>query len=265
MQAKLRNLKNGTQTEYKFASEDRVERVSLEQHIAEYLYESGGRYTFMNTETYEQIELGADELGDAIGYLIPNNRIEIEFHDTTPLGVSLPKTVELKVVEAAPGIANATVSNVLKPAKTETGLVVGIAELHQRSDTIQRALPDRQLRRPREGNAPSRPARAFPPERARSLAHVLGPSSTDARSRRTSRTSPRGRFPARALQRGLLRRPGSTAASTFGDGLRPAPSADAIRSLRGLDLTFREPHAMRLRRRGSFAVSIMPIAILSGR
>src|SRR6476620_4002418 len=81
MQAKMRNLKNGTQTEYKFASEDRVERVN-----------------------YEQIELGADELGDAVNYLIPNSRIEIEFHDTTPLGVSLPKTVDLKIVEAAPGI-----------------------------------------------------------------------------------------------------------------------------------------------------------------
>jgi len=136
MQAKLRNLKSGTQTEYKFASEDRVERVSLEQHVAEYLYESGGRYTFMNTETFEQIELGADELGDAVNYLLPNNRIEIEFHDTTPLGVSLPKTVELKVVEAAPGIANATVSNVLKPAKTETGLVVGVPNFINEGDTI---------------------------------------------------------------------------------------------------------------------------------
>src|SRR5215470_7492002 len=97
MQVKLRNLRNGTQTEYRFASEDRVERVSLEQHEAEYLYESGGRYTFMNTESYEQIELGADELGDAVHYLIANNRIEVEFHDGTPLGVTLPKTVDLKV------------------------------------------------------------------------------------------------------------------------------------------------------------------------
>jgi len=136
MQAKLRNLKNGTQTEYKFASEDRVERVSLEQHIAEYLYESGGRYTFMNTENYEQIELSKEDLGYAVNFLIPNSRIEIEFHDTTPLGVSLPKTVDLKVVEAAPGIKTATVSNVLKPAKTETGLVVGVPNFISEGDTI---------------------------------------------------------------------------------------------------------------------------------
>ena len=136
MQAKLRNLKNGTQTEYRFASEDRVERVSLEQHVAEYLYESGGRYTFMNVESFEQIELGPDELGDAINYLIPNSRIEVEFHETTPLGVSLPKTVDLKVVEAAPGIKTATVSNVLKPAKTETGLVVGVPNFINEGDVI---------------------------------------------------------------------------------------------------------------------------------
>jgi elongation factor P len=136
MQAKLRNLKNGTQTEYRFASEDRVERVSLEQHVAEYLYESGGRYTFMNTENYEQIELGPEELGDAVNYLIPNSRIEVEFHESTPLGVMLPKTVELKVVEAAPGIKTATVSNVLKPAKTETGLVVGVPNFINEGDVI---------------------------------------------------------------------------------------------------------------------------------
>src|SRR5258705_11848517 len=86
VQTKLRNLRAGTQTEYRFRSEDRVERVSLEQHDTEYLYESGGRYTFMNTENYEQIELGAADLGDAGKYLIPNSRIEVEFHDGAPHG-----------------------------------------------------------------------------------------------------------------------------------------------------------------------------------
>jgi len=136
MQVKLRNLRAGTQTEYRFASEDRVERVTLEQHVAEYLYESGGRYTFMNTENYEQIELDREALGDAVNYLVPNNQIEIEFHDGTPLGVSLPKTVDLKVVEAAPGIKTATVSNVLKPAKTETGLVVGVPNFINEGDAV---------------------------------------------------------------------------------------------------------------------------------
>jgi elongation factor P len=136
MQTKLRNLRAGTQTEYRFRSEDRVERVSLEQHQVEYLYESDGRYTFMNTENYEQIELDRETLGDAVNYLIPNNRVELEFHDTTPMGVNLPKTVEMKVVEAAPGIKTATVSNVLKPATTETGLVVGVPNFINEGDVI---------------------------------------------------------------------------------------------------------------------------------
>ena len=136
MQTKLRNLKAGNQTEYRFRSEDRVERVSLEQHQVEYLYESDGRYTFMNTDTYEQIELDRDTLGDAVNYLIPNNRVELEFYETTPMGVNLPKNVEMKVVEAAPGIKTATVSNVLKPAKTETGLVVGVPNFINEGDVI---------------------------------------------------------------------------------------------------------------------------------
>ena len=136
VQTKLRNLKSGTQTEHRFRSEDNVERVTLQQHEMEYLYESDGRYTFMNTETYDQIELDRELLGDAINYLIPNHRLEIEFHDETPLGVNLPKKVDLRVVEAAPGIKAATVSNVLKPATTETGLVVGVPNFIGEGDVI---------------------------------------------------------------------------------------------------------------------------------
>ncbi len=136
VQTKLRNLKVGTQTEHRFRSEDNVERVTLEQHQMEYLYEADGRYTFMNTENYEQIELDAETLGDAVKYLVPNSRIEVEFHEDQPLGVSLPKKVDLKVVEAAPGIKTATVSNVLKPAKTETGLVVGVPNFVNEGDVI---------------------------------------------------------------------------------------------------------------------------------
>jgi len=126
VQTKLRNLRSGTQTENRFRSEDKVERVTLEQHEMEFLYESDAQYHFMNTETYDQIALDAELLGDAVSYLTPNSRIQIEFHEGTPMGVSLPKTVDLKVVETAPGLKSATVTNVLKPAKTETGLIVQV-------------------------------------------------------------------------------------------------------------------------------------------
>ena len=137
VQTKLRNLRSGTQTEYRFRSEDKPERVMLEQHAMEYLYESDGLYHFMNTETYDQIALDAEILGDAVHYLTPNMRIQIEFHDGNPMGVSLPKTVDLKVVETAPGLKTATVTNVLKPATTETGLVVPVPNFIGEGEVIR--------------------------------------------------------------------------------------------------------------------------------
>src|SRR5438094_8725042 len=92
----------------------------------EFLYESDGQYHFMNTETYDQIALDTELLGNAVSYLRPNARIQVELHDGTPMGLSLPKTVDLKVVETAPGLKSATVTNVLKPANTETALVVQV-------------------------------------------------------------------------------------------------------------------------------------------
>lgn len=137
VQTKLRNLKAGSQTEHRFRSEDKVERVTLEQQEMEYLYEGDGFYHFMNTETYEQIALDAEALGDAVQYLTPNFRIEVEFHETTPMGVNLPKTVDLKVTETAPGLKTATVTNALKPATTETGLVVQVPNFIAEGDVIR--------------------------------------------------------------------------------------------------------------------------------
>ena len=137
VQTKLRNLRSGTQTEYRFRSEDKAERVTLEQHAMEYLYESDGHYHFMNTQTYDQIALDAEMLGDAVHYLTPNMRIQVEFHDGNPMGVNLPKTVDLKVVETAPGLKTATVTNVLKPATTETGLVVPVPNFISEGEMIR--------------------------------------------------------------------------------------------------------------------------------
>jgi len=137
VQTKLRNLKAGTQTEHRFRSEDKVERVSLEQHEMEYLYESDGHYHFMTTETYDQIALSADLLGDAVHYLTPNARISVEFHEGQPMGVSLPKTVDLRVTDTAPGLKTATVTNVLKPATVETGLVVQVPNFIDVGDVIR--------------------------------------------------------------------------------------------------------------------------------
>lgn len=137
VQTKLRNLRSGTQTENRFRSEDKVERVTLEQHDMEFLYQSDDQYYFMNVETYDQIPLDGETLGNATNYLIPNLRLQVEFYESTPVAVDLPKTVDMKVVDTAPGMKGATVTNQLKPATTETGLVVNVPPFIDVDDVIR--------------------------------------------------------------------------------------------------------------------------------
>lgn len=137
VQTKLRNLRSGTQLENRFRSEDKVERVTFEQHEMEFLYESDAQYHFMNTESYEQIALEAEALGDAVNYLGPNLRVLVEFYEGKPMGVSLPKTVDLKVTETEPSMKSATVTNVLKPATVETGAIVQVPGFVAIGDVIR--------------------------------------------------------------------------------------------------------------------------------
>lgn len=137
VQTKLRSMRTGNSTENRFRSEDKVERVTLEQHEMEYLYSDGDKYHFMNTETFEQIELSSEDLGDAKNYLLPNVKIMVEFFETKPLGVALPKTIDLTVTETAPGLKSATVTNSLKPATVETGLVVPVPNFIDVGDVIR--------------------------------------------------------------------------------------------------------------------------------
>jgi elongation factor P len=126
VQVRMRGLRNGSMTEHRFSSEDRVEKALLEEHEMEYLYDDGEYFYFMNTETFDQMHLMKDLLGDATQYLIPQLKVKVEFHEGKAIGVELPATVDMTVVETEPGIKGASVSNVTKPAKTETGLVVQV-------------------------------------------------------------------------------------------------------------------------------------------
>lgn len=126
VQAKMRNLRNGNMTEHRFSSEDRVEKAQLEEIEMEYLYDDGEYFYFMNTGDYEQMHLTKDLLGDATNYLIPQLKVKVEFYENKPISVELPATVDLMVVETEPGLKGATVSNVTKPAKLETGLMVQV-------------------------------------------------------------------------------------------------------------------------------------------
>jgi len=137
VQARIRNLKTGAISEHRFRSVDMVERAILDETKMEYLYQDGDMYHFMNNETFEQVGLSDEVLGDAVKYLIPNLQLAIEFYEGRPIGIDLPQNVEMKVMETEPGIKGASVSNVGKPAKLETGLVVQVPAFINEGDVIR--------------------------------------------------------------------------------------------------------------------------------
>ena len=137
IQAKLRNLRTGAIFEHRFRSPDPIERVIVDEEKMEFLFSDGDFYTFMNTQNYEQMQLGRDILGDAVEYLTANLEITIEFFDGKPVGIELPQTVELKVMETEPGMRSATASAVTKPAKLETGLTVQVPAFINEGDVIR--------------------------------------------------------------------------------------------------------------------------------
>ncbi len=142
VQVKMRKLSTGTMMEHRFSSEDRVEKASLDEHEMEYLYDDGEYFYFMNTENFEQMHLMKDLLGDATNFLIPNLKVAVEFYEGKPISVDLPPSVDLTVVETEPGIKGATVSNVTKPAKLETGLVVQVPPFINEGEKIRVSTSD---------------------------------------------------------------------------------------------------------------------------
>ena len=137
VQVRMRSLRSGSMTEHRFSSEDRVEKALLEEQEMQYLYDDGEYYYFMNTENFEQMHLMKDLLGDATQYLIPQLMVKVEFYEGKPMSVELPQTVDLTVLETEPGMKGATVSNVTKPAKLETGLVVQVPSFITEGEKIR--------------------------------------------------------------------------------------------------------------------------------
>ena len=128
VQCKLRNIKTGNQIEHRFRSEDRVEKASLDTHEMRYLYSDPSGNHFMNTETFEQLSLTDEVLGDARGYMLPDTVITVDFYEGRPVGIELPNTVVLQVVETDPPLKGATAAGGSKPAKLETGVTVTVPQ-----------------------------------------------------------------------------------------------------------------------------------------
>ena len=137
IQAKLRNIRTNAMFEHRFRSSDPIDRVIVDEVTMEFLYNDGDDYYFMNPEDYEQTVLKQSTLGDAVEYLTPNLKISVSYFDGKAVGIDLPGTVELTVVETEPGIKSATASSVTKPAKLETGLVVQVPPFINEGEKIR--------------------------------------------------------------------------------------------------------------------------------
>ena len=137
IQAKLRNLRSGAMFEHRFRSGDAIERVVVDEVAMEFLYADGDDYYFMNPEDYEQTVLKHSTLGEAVEYLTPNLQIKVSYFDGQPVGIELPGTVELTVVQTEPGLKSATASSVTKPATLETGLVVQVPPFINEGEKIR--------------------------------------------------------------------------------------------------------------------------------
>jgi elongation factor P len=126
MQVKMKRLNDDLKVENRFRPDEYVEKATLISRQYQYLYQDGNLYYFMDMETYEQIYLASEAMGEDALYLLPETIVQILFHENSPIGIELPGVVDLKVVETEPNLKGATVSSSYKPAKLETGLTVQI-------------------------------------------------------------------------------------------------------------------------------------------
>ncbi|MDR7865281.1 MAG: elongation factor P [Sporomusaceae bacterium] len=137
VRSKLKNVKTGAVVERTFNAGEKVPRAHLDQRQMQYLYESDGAFNFMDNETYEQIALNSDQLGDATRFLKENMSIGVLFFQGVVIGIDMPNSVELEVVETDPGIRGDTATGGTKPAKLETGYVVRVPLFINTGDVLR--------------------------------------------------------------------------------------------------------------------------------
>jgi elongation factor P len=137
VQARMRNLRSGAMIDHRFRSEDEIERAMLDEFEIQYLYSDGDSYHFMNTANYEQLHLAKEVIGDRAQYLVPDVTLKVALYEGHPIDVVLPAAVDLKVVETEPGIKGGSATNVGKPAKVETGLIVQVPPFISEGETIR--------------------------------------------------------------------------------------------------------------------------------
>ncbi len=136
VQTKLRNLLNGTQTEVRFGSTEDVKEADVTTFAATYLYNDNNGYHFMNDQSYEEVTISSEVLGEGKFYLQDQMKVDVTTFNGDPIGVNLPTTVILTIVDTAPEMRGATASNSPKPATTETGLTLAVPPFVKVGDKV---------------------------------------------------------------------------------------------------------------------------------
>jgi elongation factor P len=137
LQLKLKNLKTGSITNSRVRPQDKVEQAYLDKREMEYIYQDGDDYVFMDTETFDQMPLGREWIGDQMLYMKEGNKAQVVFYEGKPISIELPATVELKVVETEPSVKGATAAAQFKPATLETGLKITVPPFINVGEVLQ--------------------------------------------------------------------------------------------------------------------------------
>lgn len=137
VRTKLKNTKTGAVLDRTFRAGEKVELARLDRSKMQYLYLDGSHYVFMNTDTYEQLSLGSEQLGDSVDYLKEGMLVEVLMHKGKVIGAELPIFVELEVVSTPPGLKGDTATAGTKPATLETGAVVQVPLFVEVKDLIR--------------------------------------------------------------------------------------------------------------------------------
>jgi elongation factor P len=137
VQAKLKNLRTGSSFEHRFRAADSIDPASMETHDLEFLYQGGDTYHFMNVENYDQLEMDEEMLGDNAQWMQPNMKIQAEYYDGRPVGIKMPNSLILEVVDTAPVMKTATKTASTKPAKLENGVTINVPEFVGTGDKVK--------------------------------------------------------------------------------------------------------------------------------
>jgi elongation factor P len=137
VRTKLKNLKTGYSVEKTFRAGEKVTRAHIERKQMQYLYASGTDYVLMDNESYEQVTIAKETMGDGGKWIKEGMEVSVLFHDVEPLGVDIPNFVELKVTETEPGFKGDTATGGTKPATLETGAVIQVPLFVNVDDMLQ--------------------------------------------------------------------------------------------------------------------------------